>query len=346
MEIRRCSADSGRNQTPPAIDDLFDYDAGLDEILRETEVSQNEVTTNPTSKGNNAPADSNGGANLGLDEEIKVAPARRPVAKLDEARLLSPAGIPKLRKKAKTKLKFKGKGHEYSDAMRLLNFYQLWLDDLYPRAKFADGLAMIEKLGHSKRIQIMRKEWIDECKPRICAADRDEEESSITTTQLPAANAAKATYNGTGQDSRADELFPATITNIIQHVSRISPSRDSHDDVNDSTGNQVPSIFGGGGGREKMAEHTFTNNADSDDDLFFRQDRNTDAHANANVPARNVENTPEDDELEALLAEQERGHLSYPEPNAAATMPKGSSSGPPPHDGAFDDLDAMDDYDF
>ena len=49
---------------------------------------------------------------------------------------------------------------------RLLNVYQLWLDDLYPRAKFADGLAMIEKVGHTKRMQTMRKEWINEGKPK------------------------------------------------------------------------------------------------------------------------------------------------------------------------------------
>lgn len=55
---------------------------------------------------------------------------------------------------------------QFSDAARLLNFYQLWLDDLFPRAKFADGLAMIERLGHSKRIQTMRREWIEEEKPK------------------------------------------------------------------------------------------------------------------------------------------------------------------------------------
>lgn len=48
---------------------------------------------------------------------------------------------------------------------RLLNVYQLWLDDLYPRAKFADGLAIIEKIGHTKRMQTMRREWIKEGKP-------------------------------------------------------------------------------------------------------------------------------------------------------------------------------------
>ena len=49
---------------------------------------------------------------------------------------------------------------------RLLNAYQLWLDDLYPRAKFADGLAIIEKVGHTKRMQTMRREWINEGKSR------------------------------------------------------------------------------------------------------------------------------------------------------------------------------------
>lgn len=54
---------------------------------------------------------------------------------------------------------------------RLLNTYQLWLDDLYPRAKFADGLAIIEKLGHTKRMQMMRKEWIYENKPKPSVED-------------------------------------------------------------------------------------------------------------------------------------------------------------------------------
>ena len=49
---------------------------------------------------------------------------------------------------------------------RLLNAFQLWLDDLYPRAKFADGLAIIERLGHTKRMQTMRREWIQEGESR------------------------------------------------------------------------------------------------------------------------------------------------------------------------------------
>ncbi|EPE35388.1 hypothetical protein GLAREA_11087 [Glarea lozoyensis ATCC 20868] len=106
-------------------------------------------------------------AGLGIDEEVEVTrKPRAPRVKLDEHRLLSAAGIPKLRKRAKDHLKFKGKGHEFSDATRLLQFYQLWLDDLFPKARFLDALAMVEKMGHKKMMQSARVEWINEGKPR------------------------------------------------------------------------------------------------------------------------------------------------------------------------------------
>ncbi|KAJ5683177.1 hypothetical protein N7462_006342 [Penicillium macrosclerotiorum] len=147
-----------QTRSPDNVNDLFDYDVGLDEIFQAKAVS-NADSSKPTT-GNSA------ALGLGLDEEVKVTKKRQPIAKLDEERLLSQSGIPKLRHIAKQKLRFKGKGHEFSDAARLLSFYQLWLDDLFPRAKFADGLTMIEKLGHTKRIQTMRREWIEEEKPR------------------------------------------------------------------------------------------------------------------------------------------------------------------------------------
>ncbi|KZL83692.1 chromosome segregation in meiosis protein 3 [Colletotrichum incanum] len=115
---------------------------------------------------------------LGLEEEIEVAKrARVPRVKLDEARLLSENGIPKLRKRA-ANLKFKGKGHEFSDAARLLSFYQLWLDDLFPKAKFLDALAMVEKAGHKKQIALKRMDWINEGKPRPWEADENKKEES------------------------------------------------------------------------------------------------------------------------------------------------------------------------
>jgi replication fork protection complex subunit Csm3/Swi3 len=86
-----------------------------------------------------------------------------------------------LQRISKSKLKFKGKNHEvtttflmhvesvdnnlqFSDIAWLLGTYQVWLHELYPRAKFEDGLALIEKLGHTKRMQQYRTGWINETK--------------------------------------------------------------------------------------------------------------------------------------------------------------------------------------
>ncbi|KAH0541489.1 hypothetical protein FGG08_004030 [Glutinoglossum americanum] len=142
-------------------DDLFDYDPGIDDIFREVDTNMNAPTT--AGKGSKSTG-RKGAANmagLGIDEEIQITRKKRVNVKLDQNRLLSQAGIPKLRRIAKERLRFKGKGHEYSDAARILSLYQLWLDDLYPKAKFADALTIVEKLGHSKRMQVMRKGWIE-----------------------------------------------------------------------------------------------------------------------------------------------------------------------------------------
>jgi replication fork protection complex subunit Csm3/Swi3 len=68
---------------------------------------------------------------------------------------------------------------QYGDIARMLNMYQLWLDDLYPRAKFADALAIIEKVGHTKRMQIMRRDWIDEGKPRLAAQQDSDDDDMV-----------------------------------------------------------------------------------------------------------------------------------------------------------------------
>ena len=154
--------------TSATVDDLLNFDRSDDEDPR-LNSRDDKTTLSPraTSKRKAADLDDT----LGLDSEVKVKKQRKPIAKLDEARLLSAPGIPKLRADARIpnflnkKLRIKGKGHEFTDMARLLSYYQLWLDNLYPRAKFADGLQLIEKVGHSRRMQVMRKEWIDERKP-------------------------------------------------------------------------------------------------------------------------------------------------------------------------------------
>jgi replication fork protection complex subunit Csm3/Swi3 len=70
---------------------------------------------------------------------------------------------------------------QFSDVAELLHTYQAWLHRLYPRVKFVDGLAMVEKLGHKKDVQRLRCAWIDEGKPKTDRGpDSDHENLSAT----------------------------------------------------------------------------------------------------------------------------------------------------------------------
>ena len=90
---------------------------------------------------------------------------------------------------------------------RLLNMYQFWLDDMYPRAKFADGLMMIEKLGHKKKIQLYRREWIEEGKPKVVYDGEGEEEDSQENAE---AREADDTTNDASALQRSDGVGSST----------------------------------------------------------------------------------------------------------------------------------------
>ena len=95
--------------------------------------------------------------------------------------------------------------------------YQLWLDDLYPRAKFADGLVIIEKLGHSKRIQMMRKEWIEEGKPKAAEEtdqgnNHNEEDATTGRSEVNAEQNIPVERTTVETNSETPVLDDATIT--------------------------------------------------------------------------------------------------------------------------------------
>jgi len=95
------------------LDDLFNF------LDADTTANTTQNQKNTISDENAAPptrrrldGDDPLGLGLGIDEEIKVRKPRAPVAKLDEERLLSDMGIPRLQRITKDRLRFKGKGHE------------------------------------------------------------------------------------------------------------------------------------------------------------------------------------------------------------------------------------------
>jgi len=163
----------------------------------------------------------------------------------------------------------------------LLNFYQLWLDDLFPRAKFADGLAMIERLGHSKRIQVMRREWIDEEKRKIYEGDKESHslDRNLKVLQPSLDNA---------------------MTNSNNHIQTVPQSEvnvfDNRDDL--PTASSASSLDGAFSAEERPS----CEGSSRKDEKFFL------GHGGDRKDTENGIVT-EDDDLEALLAEQEGSNL-------------------------------------
>ncbi|KAL7922812.1 replication fork protection component Swi3 domain-containing protein [Trichoderma austrokoningii] len=167
---------SSSKRLPAHGDDLDDYDMddyGMDDFDMGDDLDNPFASpTRPSDASNKKRKEPDSG--LGIDEEISLQKRMRaPNAKLDEERLLSLAGIPKLRERA-ARLNFKGKGHEFSDASLFLACYQLWLDGLFPKARFLDALAIIEKAGHKKALMAARDQMINEGRPRANHDDDDD----------------------------------------------------------------------------------------------------------------------------------------------------------------------------
>ncbi|KAH0826979.1 replication fork protection component Swi3-domain-containing protein [Lanmaoa asiatica] len=88
---------------------------------------------------------------------------RKVLPKLDEERLVGPEGFPLLIEDIKG-FKPKGKGNEHADLNRLLQVYQFWTHRMYPKTSFKDTVNRVEKLCHSKRMQVRLSVWRDEFK--------------------------------------------------------------------------------------------------------------------------------------------------------------------------------------
>ncbi|KAH0285987.1 Swi3-domain-containing protein [Aureobasidium namibiae CBS 147.97] len=286
------------------LDDIFNYDAGIDATFNQPAQNwsaQDDANNNDTNRRQHDVPEN-------IDEEVKVTKKRKPVAKLDEERLLSQQGIPKLRKIAKDRLIIKGKGHEFSDMARLLNTYQLWLDDLFPKAKFMDGVSMIEKLGHKKRMQMMRREWIQEGKPK---PPRDDDEDGFV---IPTENAVPEDTGASNTEEQPSNVEPRVET----QQSEGAQARNNHNPF----------------GEEEPDE-------DELDELLAESEvASAPAPAASKQPAEDQE--PDEDELNALMAEDAMDDSApkslFGGPVSSATATKAA---PIAHDEFDDDEEAM-----
>lgn len=101
---------------------------------------------------------------------------RRPVAKLDEERLLGPDGFPSLLKDYKA-FKVSGKGREAQDLERLFRIYHGWTHRLFPKYRFQDTVERVEKLCRSRRMAVNLRVWRDEAHGLTRSQPEDDTES-------------------------------------------------------------------------------------------------------------------------------------------------------------------------
>lgn len=259
-------------------------------------------------------------------------------------RLVSQKGIPGLRKRAKD-LKLKGKGHEVSvkkglyihsngrrlttytqwrDAARILSFYQEWLDDLFPKAKFLDALAMVEKIGHTKALHEIRTNLIDESRPKSSTFDEGDEGDAAETEQ---------------QEADALQRQPGSMAPRSEKPSsNRAKTPDRNDWLEDDIYNATPTA------NRKKDTATETQDGPDDDELdaLMAQtggstpqnkpdDRPVRAGFSAGKPNTMPSQPDDEDDLDALMAEAEAEQSSRKEPPAIRAA----------GDDDMDDLDAL-----
>ncbi|KAJ3501702.1 hypothetical protein NLJ89_g9221 [Agrocybe chaxingu] len=154
----------------------------VEELTRQAEANYSKMPpltpyqVMPGSSPSRDTADKDGSKNSkakGKDGDEKKA--RRRIVKLDENRLLGENGFPQLIKMTKD-FKIKGKGHEATDLNRLLQVYQYWTHQMYPKTQFQDTVERVETLCHSRRMTVALSVWRDEAHGKFRAPVDDEED--------------------------------------------------------------------------------------------------------------------------------------------------------------------------
>lgn len=166
-------------------------------------------------------------------------------------------------------------------------------------------------------MQMMRREWIDEGKPKLYYEDEENNGANTTNTIAPESTSNTAS----GEQRIATRSTESEQTGSSgENTTRQQPE------------NTVPSIFG-------VGRNTSAN--DDDNGLFCTDEEDN----NNNTSAPKADDAiPEEDDLDALLAEQDAveagasGNAS--EPNNATGGP-GPGAPRPPDDDFADEMEAM-----
>ncbi|CUS22262.1 LAQU0S05e01376g1_1 [Lachancea quebecensis] len=172
------------------------------------------------------------------DPTAIAARARRPQVKLTAEKLCSAKGLPAIMKHAPRRLRISKRRSSYDNLCHLLQFYQLWAHDLYPKAKFHDFVALCRNLGKTDpqlreyRIELLRQELEMGSEPEDGASARPQElspapEPTPSTPGMADLRSEPPSPAPAGADSDED---------LIYNITRRAPTRVLHDsDVDEDT---------------------------------------------------------------------------------------------------------------
>ncbi|KAG2157167.1 replication fork protection component Swi3-domain-containing protein [Suillus clintonianus] len=179
------------------------------EALRKQAAAKHALTPHQILPSSSPPRDVGHGEDDEVDKDSKgkgkgEGKERKKVALLDETSLIGATGFPQLIQNIKD-FKVKGKGHELSDLHRILQVYQFWSHRLYPKTPFKDTVERVEKLCHSKRMQVRLSVWRDEAKGLVKPGENDDDDViDLTDPNI------ESTKNDDSSSSRAPSLPPSS----------------------------------------------------------------------------------------------------------------------------------------
>ncbi|CAI4048074.1 hypothetical protein SKDZ_13G1780 [Saccharomyces kudriavzevii ZP591] len=81
------------------------------------------------------------------DPTAIVTRKRRPQVKLTAEKLLSDKGLPYVLKNAHKRIRISSRKNSYANLSNIIQFYQLWAHELFPKAKFKDFMKICQTVG-------------------------------------------------------------------------------------------------------------------------------------------------------------------------------------------------------
>ncbi|KAG0747234.1 hypothetical protein G6F16_010933 [Rhizopus arrhizus] len=146
--------------------------------------------------------------------------------KFDENLLLSSKGIPRLKNEAPF-LRFEGKGYEEHDLKKLMRYYQLWANNLYPKFRFTDFAKKVTKPASTKAVKEMIAVWQEEFRQRKRV--RDEIEASHSGEEEEKEEEEEEEEEEAYQKRIRDSIFPDRDSTEKQEENRPRPNTDKNE---------------------------------------------------------------------------------------------------------------------